>query len=315
MKALVTGGAGFIGSNLTNKLVEYNWEVDVVDDLSAGKFDFLDRHGGAPRCRHFIHIDFADQGFLDAIKNEKYDVVFHMAAMPRVGYSVEHPIVTNETNVTKSLKLLDACKGNVGRFVNTSSSSVYGNSGWLPTRVFDAHEPSSPYALQKSIMEQYCTLYSNLYKMDTVSIRPFNVFGPHQLGSSAYACAVSAWLHAIKHNLPLRSDGSGEQTRDLIYVDDVVDIFIKAALSEYKFKGEAFNAGSGKSYSNNEVLGWFKVKYPDITIVNAPRRDGDVMHTLADVEKTAAVLNWDIKVPFWEGLEKTNNWAMEHFLF
>ncbi len=315
MKALVTGGMGFIGSNLSNRLIEFGWEVDVVDDLSAGKMDFLTQRDGAPACRTFYPLDFVHPSMLSAIKKQQYDVVFHLAAMPRVGYSVEHPVVTNNTNVNKALKLLDACKGNVGRFVNTSSSSVYGNSGWLPTRIFDAHEPSSPYALQKSIMEQYCKLYSSLYKMDTVSIRPFNVFGPHQLGKSAYSTAISAWLHAIKHKLPLRSDGSGEQTRDLIYVDDVVDIFIKAALSEFKFKGEAFNAGSGKAYSNNEILEWFKIKYPDITIVNAPRRDGDVMHTLADIASTEGVLHWDNKISFWEDLEKTNNWAMNNLLF
>src|SRR5437868_2641389 len=155
MKALVTGGAGFIGSNLTNRLIEEGWTVDVVDDLSAGKIDFLTCRGGSPDCRTFYHLDFTDEIVLSAIRQKSYDVVFHLAALPRVGYSVEHPIETNETNVTKALKLLDACKDNIGRFVNTSSSSVYGSFCWLPTSPHDPHSPRSPYALQKSIIEQY----------------------------------------------------------------------------------------------------------------------------------------------------------------
>ncbi len=316
MKALVTGGAGFIGSNLSNQLIKEGWAVDIVDDLSAGKMDFLmSDESGSPMCDTFYHLDFADEIILSAIRQKHYDVVFHLAAMPRVGYSVEFPVLTNDVNVTKSLMLLDACKGNIGRFVNTSSSSVYGGSAWLPTKTEDTHNPKSPYALQKSIIEQYCKLYSNLHNMDTVSIRPFNVFGPHQLGDSAYACAVSAWLYALKHGKPLRSDGNGKQSRDLIYVDDLVQIFIGAAKSTYKFKAEALNAGSGKSFTNNDILAWFKERYPDIKIQNAPERLGDVLHTLADIDKTSALLKWESKTSFWYGLEKTRDWAMAHPLF
>lgn len=315
MKVLVTGGAGFIGSNLSNRLIEEGWKIDIVDDLSAGKIDFIDRHGGTPRCNNFYHCDFADEKVLDAIKKEKYDVVFHLAAMPRVGYSVEFPLITHDTNVTKSVFLLDACKGNVGRFVNTSSSSVYGTDCWRPTVTNNSHSPASPYALHKSVIEQYCKLYSKLYDLETVSIRPFNVFGPHQLGNTAYACAVSAWLYAVKHGNPLRSDGDGSQTRDLIYVEDVVDIFIKAAVSNFKFKGQAFNAGLGEAYSNNEILDWFKKKYPNIEIQSAPARVGDILHTLADNETTRGVLHWESKTSFWEGLEKAHDWAMNSPLF
>jgi UDP-glucose 4-epimerase len=309
-RALITGGAGFIGSNLAHRLLNEGWEVSVVDDLSSGKTDFVD-------IRAAMYIaDFADPSLLQLIKNKNYDVVFHLAAKPRVSYSVEYPAETNDINVQRFVALLEACKGNVRRFINTSSSSVYGGANILPTPESHEHNPRSPYALQKSITEQYCKLFYDLYGLDSVSVRPFNVFGPHQLGDNPYACAVSAWLYAVKHGLPLRSDGDGTQSRDITFVDNVVDIFVRCAESSLRFTGkEAFNAGTGFSITNNEVLQWFKKEYPKTEINHANWRLGDVMKTQADIDLSEKLLGYKPLVTFWDGLEKTVKWAFESELF
>lgn len=310
MRALVTGGAGFIGSHLAKRLVNEGHDVDIVDDLSNGEREFLPRGHG-----HFFASDFSDDLVLTKIRDQKYDVVFHLAALPRVSYSVEYPVETSDVNIMRVIKLMDACRGNVRRFVNTSSSSVYGGADKMPTKENYPHDPKSPYALQKSVIENYCRLFSKLYALDTVSVRPFNVFGPNQKGNGPYSTAVSAWLHAVKHGSELRSDGDGTQSRDVTYVDNVVDIFVRCAQHEGFFEGEAFNAGTGNSVSNNEILTWFTKTYPDCVVKTAPWRPGDVMHTLASVQKARKVLGYKPIVDFWKGLEMTKKWAMKNPIF
>lgn len=310
MRYLVTGGAGFIGSQLSKRLVDEGNEVDIVDDLSNGERAFLPRGHG-----QFFACDFSDELVLRNVTNQKYDVVFHLAALPRVSYSVEYPVETTDVNVMKVVKLMDACRGNVKRFVNTSSSSVYGGADKLPTKETAPHDPKSPYALQKSVIEQYCKLFSSLYNLDTVSVRPFNVFGPNQKGHGAYSTAVSAWLYGVKHGVALRSDGDGTQSRDVTYVDNVVDIFCRCATYGDRFAGETFNAGTGDIITNNEILEWFKKQFPVAQIVNAPWRPGDVMHTQASVAKAKKILGYRPLVPFWKGLEITKKWAMKNPIF
>lgn len=315
MKCLITGGAGFIGSNLSNRLVEEGWIVDVVDDLSAGDLKFLSTNkNGTLACNHFYKCSFSHIDIKRAIERKQYDCVFHLAALPKVSYSVEHPIETNNVNVVETLKLLEYCKGNVGKFINTSSSAVYGNN-CIPSKEDHTPAPNSPYALQKLITEQYCQLYSDIYDLETVSVRPFNVFGPHQKGNSAYACAISAWFDAIKKGNDLRFDGDGTQTRDLIYVEDLVDLYIKIAQDNYKFNGTSFNAGTGESVSNNEIIAWIKNNISDVVIKNAPERVGDVKHTLADIQRSSSIFNWHPKVNFWEGIQKTWAWCKKSELF
>lgn len=311
-RALVTGAAGFIGSNLFNRLQTLDdWEVFGCDDLSNGRWEFLT---DASTVAHWC--DFASDSVLNAVKRKQYDVVFHLAAVPRVSYSVEHPLETNETNVSKTLKLMDACVSNVKRLVFASSSSVYGGvEAGQATHEDSTLQPKSPYALQKLIIEQYLKLYSELYGLDSACLRFFNVFGPNQLGSSPYATAVSAWLSAIVDGRPMRSDGDGTQSRDMCYVDNVVDACIRAGSFDGELKGAPFNVACGESVTNNEIIDRLRLRFPAATVESAPWRAGDVMHTLADVSRAEQVLGYRPMVSFSDGLERTIEWAINEPLF
>lgn len=308
---LVTGGAGFIGSHLTERLLREGHRVTVLDDLSSGRLDFV--VSGA----NLMVGDVGDASILRAVSQSKFDVAFHLAAKPRVSFSVEQPALTNDENVGKTVRLLEACRGNVGRFVFASSSSVYGGSQQLPTPEGSPRDPKSPYALQKATGEDYCVMFADLYGMDTACVRPFNVFGERQLANGAYGTAVSSWLHAVKHGAELRSDGDGSQTRDMSHVDNVVDVFVRVAAYKGRLRGEAFNAGTGSSVSNKQVLSWIVQKHPEAAsrVRNAPWRAGDVRHTLADTTAAKKALGYEPLVGFWEGLERAHAWAMSSPLF
>ncbi len=307
MHVLVTGGAGFIGSNLVARCRSEKWYTDVVDDLSNGHLEFV------PKDQVVVQADFASDLILKEIRNGRYDVVFHIAAVPRVSYSVEHPLETNDVNVSRTLKLMDACRGNVKRFIFASSSSVYGGGGNTDTNVNPTAEhrpkdPKSPYAMQKSIIEDYLKLYNGLYGLDSACLRFFNVFGPNQLGDSPYATAVSAWLTAIKQGKPMRSDGDGSQSRDMCYVDNVVDACIKAATHKGALGASCFNVACGERTTNKDILAALLKRYPNAKVIQAPYRAGDVKHTLADIGKSNRILAYAPLVRFWEGLDKTITW-------
>lgn len=311
MKILISGAAGFIGSNLFRRCVDEGFEVRGVDDLSNGHLEFLqpDWHASV------LKADFASELVLQSIRNKEFDVVFHLAAVPRVSYSVEHPLETNETNVTQTLKLLEACRGNVKRVVFASSSSVYGGASeqYLPTNENYRKDPKSPYALQKSIIEDYLRLYSDLYGLDSACMRFFNVFGPNQLGDSPYATAVSAWLSAIKKGEPMRSDGTGDQTRDMCYVDNVTDACVRAAKVVEPLKARCFNVACGDRVSNNEILHILLHQFQSAKVRTAPWRPGDVMHTQADVSRAKEELGYVPIVRFREGLDRTIFWYNENW--
>jgi nucleoside-diphosphate-sugar epimerase len=319
VRALITGGCGFIGSHLTNCLIEKGWYIDVVDNLSSGRRQNLTDFGikiidsnnpslFSGKSVRLFETSYDDDIVLDLVSGGVYDYVFHLGAIPRVSYSMEEPWETTDNNLNKSLKLLDACVGNVKRFVFSSSSSVYGGAESLPTDEFSPHSPKSPYALQKSAMEQFVKLYSEIYDIDCVSLRYFNVFGPGQMGDSPYSTAVAAWCNAIKEGLPLRSDGDGTQSRDLCYIDNVVEANWLAATCENDLNGAAYNVACGDRTSNNEILEYLTEKFPYIVVNHAPWRPGDVMHTQANIDKIQRDLGYSVKVRFWEGLKLTIDW-------
>jgi len=302
--ALVTGAAGFIGSNLCRKLLQEGWAVTGVDDLSSGHLELVQNLKGLK----MILNDFASDFVLEEVAKKSFDTVFHFAAIPRVSYSVENPSETTNNNVAKTVKLMEACRGKISRFIFSSSSSVYGGADLMPTPVSHHRDPKSPYAWHKSSIEDLLRMFGNLYDFDSVCLRYFNVFGPNQYGDSPYSTAISAWCHAVKHGTALRKDGTGEQSRDMCYVDNVVDVNIRAANHEGTFRGEAFNVACGDRTSNNQILAKFQEKFGDLNINQAPFRPGDVMHTQADISETERVFGYKPLVRFWDGLEKTFEW-------
>ena len=325
-KALVTGGCGFIGSNLTKELVRQGWQVDVVDDMSNGHLELLEglklrvlMNGSfytAYKMQDLerkqkevlvIQDDFADDNVLSAVYQGTYDVIFHQAAVPRVSYSVEEPWHTTNVNIGKTVKLFEASRGAVNRIVWASSSSVYGGANELPTKESTPKNPKSPYAWQKSAIEDFARQCWDLYELDIVCLRYFNVFGPGQYGSSPYSTAVSAWCHATKNGTECRSDGDGSQTRDMSYIDNTVSANILAAKAPGPFKGEAYNIACNSRVANKEILDYFVSEFGS-KVKHAPWRLGDVMHTQADISKAKRDFGYEPLVKFWEGLEKTIQW-------
>jgi UDP-N-acetylglucosamine 4-epimerase len=305
-RVLLTGCNGFIGSNLALRCKEEGWTVHGVDNLSSGHKEFLPER----EIDRVFYSDFAGKVVENSINKHSYDVVFHLAAVPRVSYSVEHPLESNDTNVSKTLKLMESCKGKIGRFVFSSSSSVYGGADVLPTPETHPKSPKSPYALQKSIIEDYLKIYDDLYEFESVCLRYFNVFGKNSLGGSAYCTAIGAWLSAMVNGQPLRSDGDGSQSRDLCYVDNVTYANVLAAKCDKKLHADVFNVACGDRTSNKEILEFLKEKNKDIHVIDAPWRPGDVLHTQADITKARDVLGYTDVVRVWDGLERTYEWAM-----
>jgi len=251
--------------------------------------------------------DFSHPCVLEYIQEKKYDIVFHQAAVPRVAYSVENPGSTTNENISKTVTLFESCIDSVKRVVWASSSSVYGGADTLPTDETHPKDPKSPYAWHKSAVEDVAKLFSSLYDLDIVCLRYFNVFGPGQTGDSPYSTAVSAWCHATKFGSALRSDGDGEQTRDMCYIDNVVSANILAATSLRKFSGRCYNIACGDTVSNNQILDFF-IKNFEVNIVHAPERKGDVKHTCANIERAREEIGYDPTIRFWEGLELTLKW-------
>jgi len=319
MRVLVTGGMGFIGSNLVKKLHELGHVIDIVDDLSSGHeeqlkdYEVRDSFPGLKypkEERNFIRFfkdDFAGH-VLSTVASGIYDVIFHLAAIPRVSFSVDNPAETTENNLNKTVKLFDAAKIGKTRVVFSSSSSVYGGADIMPTPESHPKDPKSPYAWQKSACEDVAKIFCRLYDdCDIVCLRYFNVFGPGQYGDSPYSTAVSAWCHATKNGLNCRSDGDGTQSRDMCYIDNVVDANIQAALIDRKFKGECYNIACNESTTNGDILTYFINNF-SVKVRNAPWRPGDVMHSRADISRAKEELGYEPKVRFWEGLERTVKW-------
>jgi nucleoside-diphosphate-sugar epimerase len=307
MKVLVTGAAGFIGSNLTLKLIELGHDVWCVDNMSSGRTqnvrDIVE--AGAK----FFEYDYGLAGTTALIARYNFDVVFHLGAIPRVLYSVEHPVETTDCNVMSTIRLLETCRGHVGRFVFSSSSAVVGDidPSLLPSNEHVVRRPKSPYAIQKSSVEDFCRVYSELHGLDVISLRYFNVFGPRQYGDSPYSTVISAWCNALMTTRRLRVDGDGTQTRDFCYVDNAVAANILAATASNRFTGEAVNIAHGETRSVNDILSMFTSRF-DVDVDHAPSRVGDVYSTHADITLARTLFGYEPTTSFEQGLHETWRW-------
>ena len=295
MKCLVIGGAGFIGSNLVDRLTKDKHEVQVWDNLFTGKRDDVN-----PRA-HFINCDVTKS--YDARKvlmsEFKPDVVFHLAAKARVQPSIENPIEFNNVNVNGLLNVLNLCvECGVKRFIYSSSSSVYGDVEQLPITEETPLNPKSPYALQKLIGEQYCKLYSQLYSLETVCLRYFNVYGERQPTKGAYCLVMGIFAQQRLNSEPMTIRGDGEQRRDFTYVGDVVEANMKVGFSKTRWGGDIFNIGNGDNRSVNQLANMIGGDRIYIKPVIEPRE------TLADNGKARFILDWKPTITLEEWIPK-----------
>ena len=305
---LVTGGAGFIGSHVTEALLKRHYRVRVFDNLSTGKLDNLKNFKGD---LDFQKGDLRSSGQVKkAMKGVDY--VFHLAANRAVLRSVDNPLETNDVNVTGTLKLLIAARdAKVKRFVFSSSSSVYGDTKKFPCVETDLPRPQSPYAASKIMGEYYCRQFTDLYGLSTVSLRYFNVFGPRQNPESRYSAVIPIFIDCLlKHRSP-EIHWDGKQSRDFSYVDNVVEGNLKA-MNCAAASGQAFNIACFEEFSVLDIFNGIKkiLKITDVKPVFYPKRAGDVRRTLADISKSKRILKFKVQTRFQEGLEKTVSWFL-----
>jgi nucleoside-diphosphate-sugar epimerase len=301
---LVTGGAGFIGSHLSEELSRRGHTVRVADSLITGKRSNLDHVRGV----EFLEGDLADPDFARrAVLGVQY--VLHQAAIPSVPRSVKDPIASNRANVDATLSVLVAARdAGVKRLVFAGSSSAYGDTPTLPKREDMPSRPLSPYALQKVVSEQYLQMFTKLYGLETVSTRYFNVFGPRQDPTSPYSGVISVFATALIQNRSPTIYGDGEQTRDFTYVANVVDGVLRACEAPGA-SGEVINVATGGRISLNQLFRTMKevvgaTAEPSYTDV----RPGDVKDSQADITKAHRLLGYEPIVSFEEGLERTVGW-------
>lgn len=305
MKAVVTGGAGFIGSHMVDLLIEQNFEVIVIDNLSNGRLENIEHHKDKIK---FVQADIGDYDN----KLEKYfedvEYVFHFAALADIVPSINDPLKYHKANVDGTINILQAAKTStkLKKFVYAASSSCYGIPKTYPTSEDTKIAPEYPYAHTKRVAEEYVLHWGQVYNMPVVSMRFFNVYGPRHRTSGTYGAVFGVFLAQLLNNKPLTIVGDGEQTRDFTFVTDVVDACLSAAKSEYT--NEIFNVGSDNTYSVNylvELLGGEKTYIP--------KRPGEPDCTYADISKIKHLLNWSPKVTFEEGvkimLENIEQWA------
>jgi nucleoside-diphosphate-sugar epimerase len=303
---LVTGGAGFIGSNLVEALLGRGERVRVLDDFSTGRRANLARAEGwqaGPARLELIEGDLRDAPSCERAVHGA-DYVLHQAAIPSVPRSVKDPLGTNDVNVCGTLRLLEAARAaRVRRFVFASSSSVYGESEALPKVETMPPEPISPYGLQKLSAESYCRLYHRLYGLPTIALRYFNVFGPRQDPHSEYAAVIPRFVRAAKHGGPATVYGDGEQTRDFNYVANVVDANLRACTAPDEACGRAYNVAGGERISLNGLLEQIgRLTGRTVAVRHEPPRPGDIRHSLADISAARQALGYRVGVGFVEGL-------------
>ena len=307
---LITGGAGFIGSNIVEYLLKYNaGKVRVIDNLSTGFIENIQPHLTYP---NFEFIEGSITDFATCVKAcEGIDYVMHQAALGSVPRSIEDPVATHNSNTNGFLNVMLAARdAGVKRVVYASSSSVYGDSEQLPKVEESIGKPLSPYAVSKRVGELYAEVFSEVYDMEIIGLRYFNIFGPRQNPKGSYAAAIPLFIDALLKNKPPLIYGDGEQTRDFTFVENAVQANIKAMFTENtKALGQIFNIAVSEMISVNRLLDILKkLTGSEINAVYKEERAGDVRESLADITKAKTLLGYEPGIGFEEGLKYTLDW-------
>ena len=309
---LVTGGAGFIGSNLVEKILDLGYKVRVLDNFSVGKKrnieEFLDNS-------NFVLIEGDIRELVTCQQAcDSIDYVLHQAALGSVPRSINDPRTTNDVNITGTLNMLIAARDNkIKRFVYASSSSVYGDESNLPKIEDRIGKPLSPYAITKKVNELYAKNFYELYKVPVVGLRYFNIFGEKQDCDSVYAAVIPIFIKKLLNKEAPTINGDGKQSRDFTYIENVVEVNLKACLADKEALGEVFNiAYGGRVYLND--LYWKICKLLKVVIqpVYGPERPGDIKHSNADISKAKKILGYNPEYDVDKGLEKAIEWYKEN---
>jgi nucleoside-diphosphate-sugar epimerase len=306
---LVTGGAGFIGSNIVEELVRRRAKVRILDNFSTGKRENIARFLGD------VELIEGDLRCLDTVRQaaEGVDYILHQGAFSSVQRSIDNPLDTDECNVRGTLNLLVAARdAGVRRVVYASSSSVYGDTPTLPKIEDMKPAPLSPYAVSKLTGEHYCRVFYQVYGLETVALRYFNVFGPRQDPTSQYAAVIPKFVTAMLKGEQPVIYGDGEQSRDFSYVTNVVQANLLAATAP-GVGGQVFNIACGQRYNLLELVAAInRILGTDIAPVHTAPRVGDVRHSLADIARAREMLGYQVEVEFEEGLRRLIAWSEEH---
>jgi UDP-N-acetylglucosamine/UDP-N-acetyl-alpha-D-glucosaminouronate 4-epimerase len=302
---LVTGGAGFIGSNIIGELVRRGEAVRVLDNLATGHIENLDA------VRQDIQWHEADIRDLESIRPdfEAVDYVVHLAAIPSVPRSVSDPLTSNSANIDGTLNVLLAARdAGVKRVVFAASSAAYGDHPALPRVESQEPRPLSPYALTKLTGEYYCKIFTRVYGLETVSLRYFNIFGPHQSPDSPYSGVLSLFISAYMNGQTPTIFGDGEQSRDFTYVENAVDATLRACTAP-SASGQVINVGTGERHTLNETIKLLdRIFGRQLTPRYDTPRAGDVQHSHADISLSRTLLGYEPAVRFEDGLKKTVDW-------
>jgi UDP-N-acetylglucosamine 4-epimerase len=309
---LVTGGAGFIGSNLCEALLDMGYKVKCLDNFSTGKKENID---GFINEKGFtlIHEDIRNlQPCINAC--EGVDYVLHQGAWGSVPRSIEMPLQYEEINIKGTLNMLEAARlQGVKKFVYASSSSVYGDHPILPKKEGQEGKILSPYALTKRVNEEYGRLYKELYDLDTYGLRYFNVFGRRQDPNGAYAAVIPKFIRQLINNERPVINGDGKQSRDFTYIDNVIEANLKACLAPSEVAGQSFNiAYGGREYLIDIYYILCKALGKNLDPIFGPDRPGDIKHSNADISKARELLDYNPKWSFQEGIKETIEWGKEH---
>ncbi len=309
---LVTGGAGFIGSNLCEALLDMGYQVRCLDNLSTGKKENVEPFLDHPRYT-FLEKDIRDlDSCMEACRGADY--VLHQAAWGSVPRSIEMPLFYEETNIRGTLNMMEAARqSGVKKFVYASSSSVYGDHPVLPKVEGQEGNLLSPYALTKRVDEEYGKLYKKLYGLDTYGMRYFNVFGRRQDPDGAYAAVIPRFIRQLMHGEVPTINGDGQQSRDFTYIDNVIEANLKACLAPSEAAGEAFNiAYGGREYLIDIYHYLCKALKKDVEPEFGPDRAGDIKHSNADIGKARKLLGYNPEYSFETGIELAIGWYREH---